>query len=43
VQMDNRNACATVNWKVCKSPIAPYLSVIKRICNQGAKISNHPN
>jgi hypothetical protein len=35
--------CATVNWKVCKSAIALYLSVIKRTCDEGANKSNHPN
>jgi hypothetical protein len=34
VKMDNLSACAMVNWKVCKSAIALYLSVIKRTCNQ---------
>jgi hypothetical protein len=29
VSMENPSACATVNWKVCKSAIALYLSVIK--------------
>jgi hypothetical protein len=33
----------TVNWKVCKSPIALYLSVIKKTGNQDAIKSNHPN
>jgi hypothetical protein len=43
VKTDNPSACATVNWKLCKSAIALYLSVIKRTCNQGAKKSNHMN
>jgi hypothetical protein len=43
VKTDNRSACATVNWKVCKSAIALYLSVIKRTCNQGANDSSLPN
>jgi hypothetical protein len=34
VKTENLSACATVNWKVCKSAIALYLSVIK---------SKHPN
>jgi hypothetical protein len=37
------SACATVNWKACKSAIALNLGVIKRNCNQGANKSNHPN
>jgi hypothetical protein len=43
VKTDNPNACATVDWKLCKSAIAlyKYLSVIKRTCNQGANKSNH--
>jgi hypothetical protein len=43
VKMENPGMCAMVNWKVCKSAIALYLSVIKRTCNQGANKSNHPN
>jgi hypothetical protein len=46
VETENPSACATVNWKVCKSAIALYclyLSVIKRTYNQGANKSNHPN
>jgi hypothetical protein len=43
VKTDNLSACATVNWKVCKSAIVLYLSVIKRTCNQGVNKSNHPN
>jgi hypothetical protein len=43
VEIENPSACATVNWKVCKSAIALYLSVIKRTCKQGANKSNHPN
>jgi hypothetical protein len=43
VKTGNSSACATVNWKVCKSAIALYLSVIKGTCNQGANKSNHPN
>jgi hypothetical protein len=31
VKTANPDACATVNWKVCKSAIALYLSVIKRL------------
>jgi hypothetical protein len=41
VKTENPSACATLNWKVCKSAIALYLSVIKRTCNQGANKSNH--
>jgi hypothetical protein len=41
--MDNPSVCATVIWKLFKSVIALYLSVIKRTCNQGANKSNHPN
>jgi hypothetical protein len=43
VETGNPSACATVNWKLCKSVIALYLSVIKRTCNQGANKSNHTN
>jgi hypothetical protein len=43
VETENPSACVTVNWKVCKSAIALYLSVIKRIYNHGANKSNHPN
>jgi hypothetical protein len=43
VKPDNPSARATVNWKVCKSAVALYLSVIKRTCNQGGNKSNHPN
>jgi hypothetical protein len=43
VKTANPSACATVNWKVCKSAIALYLSVIKRTYNQGANKSKHPN
>jgi hypothetical protein len=42
VKTENPSACATVNWKVCKSATALYLSVTERICNQGANKSNHP-
>jgi hypothetical protein len=40
VNTENPSACATVNWKVCKSVIVLYylyLSVIKRTSNK----SNH--
>jgi hypothetical protein len=43
VKTDNLSACATVNWKLCKSMIALYVSVIKINGNQGANESNHPN
>jgi hypothetical protein len=43
VKTDNSSACATMNWKLCKSVIVLYLSVIKRACNQDANKSNHPN
>jgi hypothetical protein len=43
VTTDTPNACATVNWKLCKSAIALYLNVIKRTCDKGANKSNHPN
>jgi hypothetical protein len=43
VKTDNPNACATVNWKVCKSAIALYVIVVKRTCNQSANKSNNPN
>jgi hypothetical protein len=43
VKTDSPSACATVNWKVCKSAIALYLSVIKRTYNQGDNKLNHPN
>jgi hypothetical protein len=43
VKTDNPSACAMVNWKLCKSAIALYLSAIKRPCNQSANKSNHPN
>jgi hypothetical protein len=35
IESENPSACATVNWKVCKSAIALYclyLNVIKREC-----------
>jgi hypothetical protein len=37
VGTENPSVCAMVDWKLCKSAIALYLSVIKRTCNQGAK------
>jgi hypothetical protein len=43
VNTDNPSACATANWKLCKSAIPLYLSVMKRTCNQGANKSSHPN
>jgi hypothetical protein len=43
VETENPNAYAKVNWEVCRTAIALYLSVIKRICSQGANKSNHPN
>jgi hypothetical protein len=43
VETENPSMCAMVNFKVCKSVIALYLSVIKRNCNQGANKSDHPN
>jgi hypothetical protein len=43
VKTENPSACVTVNWKVCKSAIALYLSVIKRTCNKVANKSTHPN
>jgi hypothetical protein len=43
VKTEDPSACATVNWKVCKSAIALYLSVIEGTCNQGVNKSNHPN
>jgi hypothetical protein len=43
VKTDNRSVCITVNWILCKSATTPYLCVTKRICNQGANKSNHPN
>jgi hypothetical protein len=43
VKTENPSACATVNWKVCKSAIALYLSVIKKTYNQGANKSNQLN
>jgi hypothetical protein len=43
MKTDNPSACATVNWKLCKSVTALYLSVIRRTSNQGGNISNHPN
>jgi hypothetical protein len=36
VKMENPSACVTVNWKLRKSAIALYLSVIKRTCNRSA-------
>jgi hypothetical protein len=42
VGSENSSAYATVDWKLCKSAITLYLSVIKRICNQGVNKSNHP-
>jgi hypothetical protein len=41
LKTEDPSACATVNWKLCKTAIALYLSVIKRTCNQGANKSNH--
>jgi hypothetical protein len=43
VETENPSACGAVNWKVCKSGIVLYLSVIERTCNQCANKSNHPN
>jgi hypothetical protein len=43
VKTDNPSACATVNWKLCKSAIALNLSVINRTCNQSATKSNNLN
>jgi hypothetical protein len=43
VKTENPSACATVDWKLCKSAIALYLSVIKRTRNQSSNKSNHPN
>jgi hypothetical protein len=40
VETGNPSACATLNWKICKSAIALYLSVIQRTCNEGANKSN---
>jgi hypothetical protein len=34
VKNESPSTCATVNWKVCESAIALYLSVIKRTCNR---------
>jgi hypothetical protein len=42
MKTENPSACVTVNYKLCKSAIALYLSVIKRTCNQGGNKSNHP-
>jgi hypothetical protein len=42
VKTENPSACATVNWELCKSAIALYLSVIKSACNEGANKFNHP-
>jgi hypothetical protein len=36
----NPSACATVDWKVCKSESA-VLIVIKRDCNRSDNKSNH--
>jgi hypothetical protein len=30
METENPSACATVNWRLCKSEIGLYLSVIKR-------------
>jgi hypothetical protein len=43
VKTENSNACATVNWKLCKSPIRAVLIVIKRNCNRSANKSSHQN
>jgi hypothetical protein len=43
VKIGNPRACATVDWKVCKSATSLNLSVIKITCNQDANKSNHPN
>jgi hypothetical protein len=43
VETENPSACAAVDWKLCKSAAALYLSVIKRTCNTGANKSNYPN
>jgi hypothetical protein len=43
VKTGNPSVCATVNWKVCKSVIALYLSVVKKSCNQGGSEPNRPN
>jgi hypothetical protein len=42
VKTENPSACATVNWKLYRSEIALYLSVIKSTCIQGANKSNNP-
>jgi hypothetical protein len=36
VKTENCSACEMVNYKVGKSAITLYLSVIKKTCNQGA-------
>jgi hypothetical protein len=42
VKAGNPRLTSTVNWEICILPIALYLSVIKRTCNQGTNKSNHP-
>jgi hypothetical protein len=44
VETENPNACATVNWKVCKSAIELYflyLNVIKRDFIESVNKSYH--
>jgi hypothetical protein len=43
LKTENPSACATVNWKLCKSGMALCLSMIKRTCNRGANKFNHQN
>jgi hypothetical protein len=43
VVTENPSACATLDWKVYKSAIALYLSVIMRTYNLSANKSNHPD
>jgi hypothetical protein len=43
VRKNNPSARGTVNWKVCKSATALYLSVNKRTYNRSANKAKHPN
>jgi hypothetical protein len=43
VKTENPSVRATVDYEVCKSATALYLSIIKISCNQSVNKSNHPN
>jgi hypothetical protein len=48
MEIENPSACATVNWKVCKSAIVLFIFPVFKynqeiVCNRSANKSNHPN